>query len=459
MAGIEDQLMAVSPLDGRYANQTAELAPYCSEYGLIRARVAVEAGWLSTLASGVLPDVEPLGGNAQAHLDRIAVGFSVSDAARVKELEATTKHDVKAVELWLRERLATDDGNTFADYLELIHFGCTSEDVNNLAIGTVLHDAWRRSVAPNRQRISTALDAKAIEYADMPLLSQTHGQPATPTTLGKEMRVFGDRLHRHMEAVGKISIYGKFNGASGTYAAADIAYPEVNWPQVNRKFVERFGFEYAGATTQIESHDWMARYFNEISLGNTVMTDLARDMWAYISRGVFRQQVVAGEVGSSTMPHKINPIDFENAEANFGLANATLLHLAGKLPISRLQRDLSDSSAQRAIGEGLGHTLLAQKSLIRGLGKVSPDESAMSDELEGEYSLLGEAVQTVLRRYKVPGGYDMLKEATRGKPLNEDSYIALVMSLDIPSDAKDRLLDLVPHTYVGLAPKIARAEI
>jgi adenylosuccinate lyase len=455
MAELE-QLLAISPVDGRYAEATSGLKPIMSEYGLMKYRVAIEAGWLATLGSGVLPDVEPFGAESIEQLRKVSESFSPEDGLEIKAIESTTRHDVKAVELWLRQKLQAGGENNFSDYLEFIHFGCTSEDINNLAYGMMLRDARDKVLLPAIDQVLDATEEMATDYANIPLLSQTHGQPATPTTLGKEMRVFSERFALHVKNLANFAIFGKFNGAAGTYGAAAVAYPEVNWPAVNKEFVERLGLVYNPVTTQIEPHDWDSRLFFELVAGNTIATDMARDIWTYISRGVFRQQVVAGEVGSSTMPHKVNPIDFENAESNFTTASDALVGLARKLPISRLQRDLSDSSSQRAIGSAFGHTLIAYKSLRRGLGKISPDTEVIARELWNEWALLGEAVQTVMRRYGVEGGYEMLKQATRGSGMDESSYFNLVRGLPIPENAKKSLLELTPWTYTGYAEQIAR---
>ena len=451
-----DNLLAISPLDGRYARDTESLTPYASEFGLIHARVRVEADLLVAF-SDVLPDVEPLGDGARGELTRLVGEFSVADAEGVKGIEKITNHDVKAVELWLRSKLAGD--STFTDYLELVHMGITSEDINNLAhninVGRMRGDV----VLPGLREIGKTLDKNANQYADIPLLALTHGQPATPTTIGKEFRVFEDRLWRGVDTLEGIRLTGKLNGATGGHNALAVAYPEVDWPDFARGFVESYGFEYLPATTQIEPHDSLARIFNEASLVNTILTGFVRDKWAYISRGTFAQAAVETEVGSSTMPHKVNPINFENAEANLGLANAMLRYLADTLPVSRFQRDLRDSSTLRNIGTGFGYSVIAYNAIKRGLARISPNEAAIAAELNEEWGVLGEAVQTVMRRYGVAGGYDKLKAATRGKELDHDGYIALVTDLDLPNDARVRLLALTPATYVGYSAKIAREQL
>lgn len=455
--GTQEQLLAVTPLDGRYADKVEPLVPIVSEYGLIKRRVLVEASWLGELSKEEIPGVPPLSDEAVDELGSIVDSFDVEDALRVKEIEKTTNHDVKAVEMWLRERLTGNQ--SFTDYLELIHIGCTSEDISNLAYALMMRDARDKVLMPAIEEVGQDLDNKASSYADIPMLARTHGQPATPTTLGKEMAVFSERILDSAGRLGNVAILGKFNGASGNYSAITFAYPEVNWPSVSRRFVETLGLGFNGITTQIEPHDWMAVLFNEVALGNTIMTDLSRDMWAYISNGIFKQQVVAGEVGSSTMPHKVNPIDFENAEANFGIGNAVLSYLSGKLPISRLQRDLSDSSAQRAIGEAFGHTHVAHKSLQKGLAKVNPDTDRIAKELDGEWSVLTEAVQTIMRRYGVTGAYEAIKAVSRGKAFTKADYLELVASIDLPNEAKQRLLELTPQTYIGRASDLANNSI
>ena len=451
----ESNLMAVSPLDGRYADRVEVLSPIVSEYGLMKYRVAVEVEWLRTLRSGVLPDIDPLSKQADEELARISLDFSEEDAGRIKEIESVTKHDVKAVEMWLREKL--EDRPELQDQLELIHFGCTSEDINNLAYAMMFRDVRDDVLLPAFDDLGRDLETKAHDYADIALLARTHGQPATPTTVGKELAVFVKRLNGVVKNLGQSAINGKFNGATGNYSAVSFAYPDIDWETVSRAFVENLGFTFNDVTTQIESHDGIAEFSNELALANTILTDLARDMWLYISNGVFKQITVEGEVGSSTMPHKVNPIDHENAEANFGIANALLTHLAGKLPISRLQRDLSDSSSFRAFGEAFGHTVVAISSLNRGLKKVEPDLVAIEAELKDEWAILAEPLQTVMRKHNVANAYDVIKRLSRGKPFSGVTYKEIVKGLDIPVSDKKRLLDLTPLTYVGLAPKIARS--
>lgn len=454
--GIEERLMAVGPIDGRYATTTEPLQPIVSEFGLIQRRLQVGVRWVSVLGSGILPDRPPLSDNAQDTLLAIPGDFTLEDAIKIKEIESVTNHDANAVVRWLKDRLRGDDN--IRDYAEMVHYGGTSEDTNNLAFALMVRDARDEVLDPNISAITADLYQKSQQHAGLAQLARTHGQAASPTTLGKEMAVYVDRLTSHREALGSIGVVGKFNGATGNYSAASFAYPEVDWPAASRKLVDSFGIKFSEVTTQIEPHDWMARFFNELALGNTILTDLSRDEWIYIMLNELAQEVVPGEDGSSAMPNKVNPIQFENAEANFGLANALLNHLANKLPISRLQRDLSDSSAQRAIGEAFGHTLIGYSSLKKALRKVHPNQDGIKANLDDEWAVLMEPVQTVMRRYNVEGAYDAIKEASRGKTIGQEEYLELVRSLDIPQAAKDRLLALTPATYTGRAAQIARGE-
>jgi adenylosuccinate lyase len=455
--GVEEQLLAVTPIDGRYADKVEALTPIASEFGLIQRRVAVEAAWLGHLGNGTLPDVPAFSDGAADTLIASVDGFSVSDAAEIKAIEKETNHDVKAVEIWLRRRFA--DHPELSERLELIHFSATSEDINNLAYAMMIRDAREDVIEPGIRAVRDDLGEKTDQYAMIPMLGRTHGQPATPTTLGKEMAVFGERLDRSLERLGAIAAYGKFNGATGSYNAAAIAYPEVDWPEVNKRFVRDLGFQTHQATTQIEPHDWIAAFCNELGLNNRIMTDLSQDIWFYISQGYFKQRTKAGEVGSSTMPHKVNPIDFENAEANFGASGALLKYLAEKLPVSRLQRDLSDSSALRTLGEAFGHTAVAHASVRKGLGKIYPDEARMDRDLDENWAILTEAVQTVARRYGVKNPYDKMKAASRGVAFDKGTYLGLVEELDIPDEAKQRLRELRPSTYLGYAREIAGGDI
>jgi adenylosuccinate lyase len=452
----QHHLLAITPLDGRYADKVHALADIVSEYGLIKRRVAVEAAWLAVLGSGMLPDVQPFDQLTFNYLKSLADAFTPEDAAEVKEIEKTTNHDVKSVEVWLRNKLQSHPN--LGNVLELIHFGVTSEDINNIAYALQVQDTRDIVLKPAIEKIIQELDAKAEQYAPIPMLARTHGQPATPTTLGKELRVFTERLRQSLSRLESVSILAKFNGATGNFNALTAAYPDVDWIQASRQLIESFGFAVNEYTTQIEPHDWLAAFCNEAALANTIMTDLTRDMWLYISLGYFDQEVKTDEVGSSTMPHKVNPIDFENAEANFGVANAVLSFLAQKLPISRLQRDLSDSSALRTLGEAFGHTYIGLQSLQKGLTKIHANPQKIAKDLESEWSVLTEALQTVMRRYNVPNAYETIKATTRGKALSRDDYLSLVNSLDIPAPDKAFLQNLTPQTYIGQAVFLAQAK-
>ena len=447
-------LTAISPVDGRYGSRTATLRGIASEYGLVRYRVAVEVRWLQALAAH--PEVEslpPLSEAAGDVLDGIVHGFSLDDARRVKAIERETNHDVKAVEYFIRERIA--GAPELSDASEFVHFACTSEDINNLAYAMMLSDARAQVLLPSMRNLTRAVRRLAREHASVAMLSRTHGQPATPTTVGKEMSVFAARLERQLEAFAGVSVMGKFNGAVGNYNAHLAACPDVDWHRVSREFVERLGLSWNSHTTQIEPHDSTAELFHALARFNRVVLDLCRDMWAYVSLGYFRQRPVAGETGSSTMPHKINPIDFENAEGNVGVANAMLDHLSAKLPVSRLQRDLSDSTAQRNLGVGLAHSLVAYESCLKGLGKLALDEGAIARDLADAWELLAEPIQTVMRRNGIENSYERLKELTRGRTVDRAMLGRFVESLPIPREDKDALLSLTPATYVGAAEKLA----
>jgi adenylosuccinate lyase len=451
----KEQLLAVGPIDGRYADKVKDLQPITSEFGLIKRRVAVSAGWLSMLGSGVLPDRSPMVSEDRQFVEKIAERFTVEDAMEVKEIEQKTNHDVNAVVRWLKEKVAAK-GGTAALYAEMTHFGRTSEDINNLAYAMMVRDARDEVIIPGINVVEADLRAKAGEYAEIPMLAHTHGQPAIPTTLGKEMAVFAERVRMSTTALGDIAIYGKLNGASGNYNADVFTYPDVNWPVVAEDFVNSLGFEFNPVTTQIEPHDWAVRFGNELALSNSIMTDLANDIWLYIMKKYFKQRVVATEDGSSAMPQKVNPIDHENAESNFHGANDILQGLARRLPISRLQRDLSDSSSLRRVGEAFGHTVIAQKSIKRGLGKVYPNEEAIKTDLNEEWGILAEPLQTVMRLYGIEGAYDAIKEAVRGQRMTEADYLRIVARLDLPPEARTKLVDLTPSTYIGNAANIAK---
>ncbi|MBF0097744.1 MAG: adenylosuccinate lyase [Magnetococcales bacterium] len=449
-------LTAVSPLDGRYAAQTEVLRALFSEYGLIRFRVQVEVAWLAALAAEPrLAEVPALAEAEVALLAALVGDFSPQDAGRIKAIERVTNHDVKAVEYFLKERLAE---STLQPVLEFIHFACTSEDINNLAHGLSLREARSAVVLPLMEQVVAAVQGLAKRCVDLPMLARTHGQPASPTTLGKEMANVADRLRKQMQRLVRVPIYGKINGAVGNFNAHCVAYPEVDWPVLARAFVEGLGLTYQPLTTQIEPHDGMAEFFDAVAGFNTVLLDFDRDIWSYISIGYFRQQTVAGEVGSSTMPHKVNPIDFENSEGNLGLANAVLHHLSSKLPISRLQRDLTDSTVLRNMGVGLGYAVLAYRSVLKGMGKLEPDAVRLAADLQESWEVLAEPIQMVMRRYRIDKPYERLKELTRGQRVTRESLVALINGLEIPQEAKERLLALTPAGYIGLAQQLARSE-
>ena len=449
-------LGAISPLDGRYRDRVRELRPLFSEFGLIRQRVRVEVEWFKTLArrAEVTGGGEPVEEGALRALDALVERFDESHAARIKEIEDRTNHDVKAVEYFLREYL--EDLPALRVHRELLHFACTSEDINNLAYALMLEEARSTVLLPAAKELIEMFHALAHRQAGRPMLARTHGQAASPTTLGKEMAVFVARLERARNALADIAVRGKMNGAVGNYNAHVSACPELDWPRVARDFVEGLGLELNPCTTQIEPHDWMAELFHALMRFNAVQVDLCRDLWTYISLGYFRQRAAEGEVGSSTMPHKVNPIDFENAEGNLGIANALLAHLAAKLPVSRLQRDLSDSTALRNVGVALAHSLLAWKSCLRGAAKSDVDDAAMDRDLEGAWEVLAEPVQTVLRRHGVEDAYERLKRLTRGRAVDRRTLHALIAELPIPEPAREHLRALTPATYTGLAERLAR---
>ena len=447
-------LTAISPVDGRYGSRTAPLRRIASEYGLIRYRVAVEVRWLQALAARADIDfLAPLSGEAGGFLDAIADGFSLDDAGRVKAIERETNHDVKAVEYFIRERIASSA--ELSPSSELVHFACTSEDINNLAYAMMLSDARTQVLLPAMRELLAAVRGLAHAHAGAAMLSRTHGQPASPTTAGKEMSVFAARLERQLDAFASVPITGKLNGAVGNYNAHLVACPDVDWHRVSREFVEGLGLAWSSHTTQIEPHDSTAELFHALARFNRVVLDLCRDLWTYISLGYFRQRAVAGETGSSTMPHKVNPIDFENAEGNLGIANAVLEHLAAKLPVSRLQRDLSDSTAQRNLGVGLAHSLIAYDSCLRGIAKLAVDREAIARDLDDAWELLAEPIQTVMRRHGIENSYELLKELTRGRAVDRATLARFIESVAIPREEKDALLALTPAAYVGAAAKPA----
>ncbi|OGA24417.1 MAG: adenylosuccinate lyase [Betaproteobacteria bacterium RIFCSPLOWO2_02_FULL_67_19] len=448
-------LTALSPLDGRYAKSVDPLRPYFSEHALIRYRVRVELRWLQALAAApAIRELKPFSAATRRALAQLEAGFSAADGERIKVIEAATNHDVKAIEYWLKEKLARN--REIERSLEFIHFACTSEDINNLAYALMLTESRERVLLPKLDALIAALRALAHQHAELPMLSRTHGQPASPTTLGKEIANVVHRLRRARRAIAAVAILGKLNGAVGNYNAHIAAYPEVDWPRFARRFVERLGLAFNPYTIQIEPHDSFAELFDAYARANTVLLDLDRDLWGYVGLGYFRQRPKAGEVGSSTMPHKVNPIDFENSEGNVGVANALLRHLADKLPVSRWQRDLSDSTALRNAGSALGHTLLAYAACLRGLGKLEADPARLAADLDANWEVLAEAVQQVMRRYGVPEAYEKLKALTRGRRLGRAQLTAFIRSLKIPAGAKRRLLALTPAAYTGLAASLAK---
>ena len=447
-------LTALSPLDGRYHGKVSALRTVFSEFGLIRRRVQVEVAWLIALSEcDDIVEVPQLSEQARAYLNGIVDSFSEEQAGEIKSIEATTNHDVKAVEYFLKQAAA--ELPELDAISEFIHFACTSEDINNLAHALMLRDG-HQVLAAHVAAVAQQLSALAAEHAEQPMLSRTHGQAATPTTLGKELANVVARLKRQQAMADAIKPLGKINGAVGNYNAHRVAYPNVAWPELAERFVSSLGLEWNPYTTQIEPHDYMAEYFDAIARINQILVDFSRDVWSYISLGYFKQRLVEGEVGSSTMPHKVNPIDFENAEGNFGLANALLSHLSQKLPVSRWQRDLTDSTVLRNMGVAIGYTLLALNSLQRGIGKLEVSAEPLAADLDAAWEVLGEAVQTVMRRYGVPEPYEKLKALTRGQQLSADSLKSFIQNLEIPDEAKERLMSLTPDTYIGYAPDLAR---
>ena len=447
-------LTALSPLDGRYHGKVDALRDIFSEFGLIKRRVEVEVAWLKALSECAdILEVPLFRSESTSLLESIVTEFDETQAEAVKAIEATTNHDVKAVEYFLKE--AVKGNPELHAVCEFLHFGCTSEDINNLAHALMIRDG-HRIVIDHYEAIRDALAGFAQEHAEQPMLSRTHGQAATPTTLGKELANFVMRLNRQLAAANAIQPLGKMNGAVGNYNAHRVAYPDVDWPALSKRFVSGLGVEWNPYTTQIEPHDYLAEYFDVISRLNQILVDFSRDAWSYISLGYFKQRVVDGEVGSSTMPHKVNPIDFENAEGNFGLANALLNHLSQKLPVSRWQRDLTDSTVLRNMGVALGYSQLALVSLSRGIGKLEVAPDPIADDLEAAWEVLGEAVQTVMRRYGVPEPYEKLKALTRGQRLEAETLQSFILALEIPDDAKERLMSLTPDTYLGYAAALAK---
>lgn len=452
---IESQLLALSPLDGRYAGKVDALRPMFSEFGLIQARVKVEVEWLIALAAEDGITELPAFTDAQiGRLRAFADGLSIKQAVRVKEIERTTNHDVKAVEYLIKEALRDDA--ELAPKLEFVHFACTSEDINNLSYSLMLKGARDQVLLPQLDALIAKLRDMAHEFAAVPMLARTHGQTASPTTVGKELANVVARLQRQRLVFAELPVPGKINGAVGNFNAHQIAYPEVDWRAFSKTFVNSLGLSWQPYTTQIEPHDGIAEYCDVQRRINTILIDFSRDVWGYISQGYFKQALRAGEVGSSTMPHKVNPIDFENAEGNLGIATALLEHFAHKLPISRWQRDLTDSTVLRALGVGFGHSVIGYDALQRGLGKLSLNEDRLATDLDQSWEVLGEAIQTVMRRYGIENPYEKLKDLTRGQGITPDSLKAFIEAQAIPADAKQRLLDLSPGNYIGLARELAQ---
>ena len=447
-------LSALSPLDGRYASKTDALRPWLSEAAFMKQRVRVEVHWLIALSQAKLPDFPSFSVSAEKVLLALVENFSDTDAERIKAIEAVTNHDVKAVEYWMKEKVAGQAELEKAS--EFIHFACTSEDINNTSHGLMLTGARKEVIVPKLKEVLAALTAIALSNASVPMLSRTHGQPASPTTLGKEMANIAKRLERAISNIEKVSFLGKMNGAVGNYNAHLSAYPDVDWESFSKEVIEkRLGLEFNPYTIQIEPHDYMAELFDAIARANTILLDMNRDIWGYISVGYFKQKTKAGEIGSSTMPHKVNPIDFENSEGNLGIANALLKHLSEKLPVSRWQRDLTDSTVLRNLGTALGHSLLAYDSALRGLGKLETNPSRLAEDLDNCWEVLAEPIQTVMRRFGVPNPYEQLKELTRGKGITPEGLKTFIKGLDIPTDAKKSLLEMTPASYVGMAVELA----
>ena len=449
-------LTAVSPVDGRYAGKTSALRPIFSEFGLIRCRVQVEVRWLQRLAAHTgVPEVPPFSAEANALLDQLATDFQLEHAERVKEFERTTNHDVKAVEYLLKEQ--AKQLPELAKVNEFIHFACTSEDINNLSHALMLREGRDEVLLPLMRQLADAIRALAVEFADVPMLSRTHGQPASPTTLGKELANVVYRLERQISQVAAVPLLGKINGAVGNYNAHLSAYPDIDWEANAREFIEGdLGLTWNPYTTQIEPHDYIAELFDAVARFNTILVDFDRDIWGYISLGYFKQKTIAGEIGSSTMPHKVNPIDFENSEGNLGIANAILQHLASKLPISRWQRDLTDSTVLRNLGVGFAHSVIAYESSLKGIGKLELNAARIAEDLDNCWEVLAEPVQTVMRRYAVENAYEKLKDLTRGKGITPEALQAFIEALEIPAQAKAELRQLTPANYIGNA--VAQAK-
>lgn len=443
-------LTALSPIDGRYGDKTTELRTIFSEYGLLKYRVQVEVCWLQKLASQAdILEVPTLSQSAINHLNQIVDQFSEQDASRIKEIEKTTNHDVKAVEYFLKEKVSTHEELHAIN--EFIHFACTSEDINNLSYALMLKTARETVLVPYWNKLIDKITSQAIDYRDLPLLSRTHGQPATPSTIGKEFANVAYRLKRQLQQLKSVEILGKINGATGNYNAHMVAYPQVNWHKFSEDFVSSLGLKWNPYTTQIEPHDYIAEFFDCVARFNTIMIDFDRDIWGYISLNHFKQKTIAGEIGSSTMPHKVNPIDFENSEGNLGIANAIMNHLGSKLPISRWQRDLTDSTVLRNLGVGIGYAIIAYQSTLKGLNKLEVNQDHLLEELNRNWQVLAEPIQTVMRRYGIEKPYEKLKELTRGKRVDAKGMQEFIDSLDLPESEKTRLKQLTPANYIGYA--------
>jgi adenylosuccinate lyase len=444
-----NSVQAISPLDGRYCSKVKELKQYCSEYALIRYRMEVEVEWLIALAAHPGIDcISPFTGETIAELRQVYQQFSPEEALKVKEIESVTNHDVKAVEYFINEKLDTMGLSSLSG---MVHFACTSEDINNLSYGLILRHTLNEVVLPNCEQVLSAIREKAEAYRHLGMMARTHGQPATPTTMGKEFHNVAERLQRQLKQMQQQEIMGKINGAVGNFNAHLVSFPDVDWRELSRQFVESLGLSWNAATTQIEPHDYMAEIFHQFVRWNTILLDFDRDLWSYISIEAFKQIPVEGQVGSSTMPHKINPIDFENSEGNLGIANAVFEHLAAKLPVSRWQRDLTDSTVLRNIGVGFGYSVLAYKATLKGLSKLSLNEEKIAAELADSWLLLGEALQTVMRRYQISEPYEKLKALTRGKEVNQKVLIDFIDSLELPEEVKSSLRELTPRDYLGYA--------
>ncbi|MFT4994452.1 MAG: adenylosuccinate lyase [Paraglaciecola sp.] len=443
-------LTAVSPVDGRYGSKTEELRSIFSEFGLLKYRVQVEVRWLQQLANADdIAEVPPFSHQANALLDAIVADFSVQDAQRIKDIESITNHDVKAVEYFLKEKVAQN--TELHGINEFIHFACTSEDINNLSHALMLKEAREQIILPYCDKLISELLRLAIEFKAVPMMARTHGQPASPTTMGKEIANTMVRLQRQREQIAQVSLLGKMNGAVGNYNAHLSAYPDFDWHQFAGTFIHSLGIELNPFTTQIEPHDYIAELFDAIARFNTILLDFDRDVWAYIAIGHFKQKTIAGEIGSSTMPHKVNPIDFENSEGNIGLANAMFAHLASKLPVSRWQRDLTDSTVLRNLGVGVGYAVIAYQSTLKGISKLQINEQSLLDELDNNWELLAEPVQTVMRRYGIEKPYEKLKDLTRGKKINQKIMADFIDTLSLPEHAKVQLKTLTPANYIGRA--------